>query len=210
VKVPHGLYVITDNSLGDLLLAAVEAALEGGAVIVQYRNKSGDHDRRLSEAHSLLALCRRHHRPLLINDDVDLALAVGADGVHLGRTDGSLAAARERLGPNAIIGATCHDSLGCAAEAVQGGADYLAFGAMYPSATKPGARRADPALLGLAKVRFGLPVVAIGGINTDNAPELLAAGADCLAVIHDIFGRPLDEIRHRAAVYQGLFACPAL
>ena len=208
MRLERGLYLITDNALGGQLLPAVEQALLGGAVMVQYREKSADPVRRLQEARDLLALCRRYQRPLLINDDVALALAVGADGVHLGRSDGSLVAARQQLGDGAIIGATCHDSLAFAAEAAVAGADYLAFGAMYPSGTKPGARRADPSLLGEAKSRFGLPVVAIGGINTDNASGLIAAGADNLAVINDIFGRPFDEIRSRAVVYHDLFACP--
>jgi thiamine-phosphate pyrophosphorylase len=201
----RGLYVITDTGLGDRLLPAVEQALRGGAVVVQYRDKSDDRERRLGEARALATLCRFYHVPLLINDDVDLAVAIKADGVHLGRGDGSLRTARQRLGANAILGATCHDSLIFAAEAAAHGADYLAFGAMFPSPTKPLARRADPALLTDARVRFGLPVVAIGGITVDNAPELIAAGADNLAVITDIFGLPTDAIRARAEAYGHLF-----
>lgn len=202
----RGLYVITDTALGERLLPAVEQALLGGATVVQYRDKSEDRERRLGEARALAALCRFHHVPLLINDDTELALAAKADGVHLGRGDGSLCEARRLLGPNAILGATCHDSLAFAEEATRAGADYLAFGAMFPSPTKPNARRADPALLGEARARFGRPVVAIGGISVDNAPQLITAGADLLAVITDVFGLPTEDIRARAEAYRLLFS----
>lgn len=201
-----GLYVITDAALGERLLPAVEQALLGGAAVVQYRDKSDDRERRLAEARALAALCRFYQVPLLINDDDDLALAAKADGVHLGRGDGSLREARRKLGANAILGATCHNSLAFAAEAAAQGADYLAFGAMFPSPVKPEARRAAPPLLTEARARFGLPVVAIGGITVDNAPELIAAGADNLAVITDIFGLPTDAIRARAEAYRPLFS----
>lgn len=199
----RGLYAITDTDLlAGHLLPTVEAALAGGAAIVQYRDKSDDHQRRESEARALLALCHRHDRPLLINDDVALALAIGADGVHLGRSDGALALARQQLGPDAIIGATCHDSLLYAAEAVAEGASYLAFGAIYPSATKPGARRAALETLTAAR-RFDLPIVAIGGISTDNAAPVIAAGADCVAVINALWSAP--DITARARAFSRLF-----
>lgn len=206
----RGLYAITDSALGDRLLPAVEAALRSGAICVQYRDKSADADKRLTEARALAALCRRYGCPLLINDDVELCFAAGADGVHLGRGDGSLADARRHLGPTAILGATCHASLDFAAEAFLDGADYLAFGAMFPSPTKPGAHPADPAILREARQRFGLPVVAIGGITLDNAPGLIAAGADCLAVISDLFARPDADIEARAAAYRRLFTTEPL
>ncbi len=201
----RGLYVITDSVLlGDSLVPAVEAALIGGATIVQYRNKSTDHNRRLSEAQALLKLCRGYNRPLLINDDIELAETIGADGVHLGRTDGSIAFARQRLGVNAIIGATCHNSLDFARQAAEEGANYLAFGAFYPSHTKPNASVAELSILHFAH-QFGLPLVAIGGITLENAPPLIRAGADCVAVINDIFGQPINDIRQRAESFSQLF-----
>lgn len=199
----HGLYAITDSALlAGRLLTAVEAALQGGAAVVQYRDKSTDQAKRHAEASALLALCRRVGVPLLINDDIDLAHAISADGVHLGRGDTALAQARRLLGPNAIIGATCHGSLEFAAEAARNGADYLAFGAIYPSATKPGATTAPLAILRGAQ-RFGLPVVAIGGISADNAAPVVAAGADCVAVISDLWQAP--DIAARARAFANLF-----
>lgn len=182
-----GLYAITDSTLlQGRLLAAVTEALAGGVRIVQYRDKSTDTVRRQQEAMALLALCRAHQVPLLINDDVALALAVGADGVHLGQGDSSLREARQRLGPDAIIGITCHDRLDLAAAAASGGADYLAFGAMFTSTSKPGARHCPLSILADAR-RFALPLVAIGGITPDNAKDVIAAGADALAVIASLW-----------------------
>lgn len=205
MKMPplRGLYAITDTHLlAGRLLPSVEAALEGGAAIIQYREKSEDHPRRETEARALLELCQRYDRPLLINDDVALAVRIGANGVHLGRGDGGLALARTLLGPNAIIGATCHDSLTFAAEAAANGASYIAFGALYPSSTKPGARLVTLETLTAAR-RFDLPVVAIGGISTDNAALAIAAGADCVAVISDLWCA--SNITCRARAFSLLF-----
>lgn len=199
----RGLYAITDSGLlAGRLPEAVESVLRGGAVLVQYRDKSGDEGRREREARELLALCRGFGVPLLINDDLELALAIGAEGVHLGRGDGSLAEARRRMGADAIIGATCHDSLAFAEEARRNGASYVAFGACFPSPTKPGARLAPLSLLGEAR-RLQLPVVAIGGITADNAGPVVAAGADCLAVISDLWCAP--DITARARAFTHLF-----
>jgi thiamine-phosphate pyrophosphorylase len=201
----RGLYAITDSGLlAGRLLPAVEAALRGGAAVVQYRDKSGDASRREYEARELLVLCRRYGRPLLINDDVVLAAQIGADGVHLGQGDGSLERARRMLGPTAIIGATCHDSLDLAEAAAAAGADYIAFGAFYASGTKPQAGLAHRKTLRAAKARLNLPVVAIGGITADNAAPLLAAGADMTAVIADLWRA--DNIEMRARRYTDLFA----
>lgn len=195
----RGLYAITDTPLlAGRLLQAVEAALSGGAVMVQYRDKSADTARRLEEALALRMLCRRYQVPLLINDDVELCLATGADGVHLGQQDSSLQQARERLGSQAIIGVTCHDSLALAESAIAGGASYVAFGAIYASTTKPGATQASLATLSSAR-RFGCPVVAIGGISADNAAPVIAAGADCVAVISDLWGAA-DITAHAQAI----------
>lgn len=185
-----GLYAITDSSLlqGRLLVAVAEA-LAGGARVVQYRDKSSDSLRRRQEASALLLLCRRHGVPLLINDDVALAHEIGADGVHLGQGDAALTEARSLLGCQAIIGITCHDSLDLAAAAAASGADYLAFGALFSSSSKPAARHCPPAILTEAR-RFRLPLVAIGGITPDNVRDVIAAGADAVAVIASLWQAP--------------------
>ena len=199
----RGLYAITDSALlAGRLVPAVEAAIAGGARVVQYRDKSADGLRRAQEARALLQACRTHGVPFLINDDVELALAVGADGVHLGRGDAALLSARARLGATALIGATCHGSLEFAEEAWRHGASYLAFGAMHPSATKPGASSATLQTLAAAR-RFGLPLVAIGGITADNAAPVIAAGADCVAVISDLW--TASDITARARAISDLF-----
>lgn len=199
----RGLYAITDTRLLEgRLLSAVEAALNGGAVVVQYRDKTHDNARRLEESIALRMLCRRYGAPLLINDDVELCVACGADGIHLGQGDSSLVEARLRLGGDAIIGITCHNSLELAKAAAAGGASYLAFGAMFPSTTKPGAQHASPETLSAAR-QLGLPVVAIGGITADNAAPVIAAGADCIAVISDLW--QADDIASRARALSLLF-----
>jgi thiamine-phosphate pyrophosphorylase len=181
----RGLYAITDGPRADLLGAA-EAVLRGGAVLLQYRDKTGDRARRRAEAAALRDLCAGFGVPLIINDDVELAADVSAAGVHLGEHDGEPQAARARLGPDAVIGVSCYDSLDRARTLAQAGADYLAFGAFFPTMTKPGARRASPDLLRHART-FGLPLVAIGGITPDNAQPLIAAGADLVAAVSGVF-----------------------
>ena len=197
----HGLYAITDGPRDDLLEVCA-AALEGGAAILQYRDKSVDQARRLHEARALRALCASHGVPLIINDDRELAAMVDAAGVHPGDLDGAIAEARARLGAGAIIGASCHDSLERARQCAAAGADYLAFGAFHPSPTKPAARRAMPSLLRDAR-GFGLPLVAIGGITPDNARDLIDAGADAVAVISALFGAP--DVRAAARRFADLF-----
>jgi len=201
----RGLYAITpDHLLPAQLLPAVEEVLAGGARWLQFRDKSLAPAERRSLAAALLASCRRHGAGLIINDDVDLALAVDADGVHLGADDGDLAAARARLGGQRILGATCYADLARAARAAAAGADYLAFGAVFASPTKPHAIHAPLSLLGEARRRFAKPLAAIGGITLDNAPAVIAAGGDLLAVISDVFQAP--DIRRRAHDYQQLFS----
>ncbi len=197
----RGLYAITDGPRADLLDVCT-AALAGGACLLQYRDKTGDSSRRHAEALALLRLCRAHDVPLIVNDDALLAQAIGADGVHLGEDDAVLAQARERLGAEAIIGVSCYDSLDRAADLARRGASYLAFGAFFASPTKPGARRATPALLRDAR-SFGLPLVAIGGITPDNAHGVIEAGADFVAAITGVFGA--DDVRSAAARYASLF-----
>ncbi|TAM17339.1 MAG: thiamine phosphate synthase [Rhodanobacter sp.] len=184
----RGLYAITDGPRDDLL-DVVTQALAGGARLLQYRDKTTDHARRHAEAGALQQLCRSCGAALIVNDDVALAQAIHADGVHLGREDGELAAARAALGSQAIIGVSCYDSIDRARATVAAGADYIAFGAFFPSPTKPHAPRATPELL-RQSATFGVPRVAIGGITPDNAPSLVSAGADFLAVISAVFRAP--------------------
>lgn len=200
-RLPRGLYAITDGPRADLLDACA-AALDGGARVLQYRDKSRDTARRLHEAGALQALCAAHGVPLIVNDDVTLAAAVGAAGVHLGADDAAIFDARARLGDGALIGASCYDSLERARLAAAAGADYLAFGAFHPSPTKPQARRATPELLRDARA-LGKPLTAIGGITADNAPALIDAGADCVAVISALFGAA--DVRAAARRFASLF-----
>ncbi len=157
--------------------------LQGGAVLIQYRDKGADSQRRLQQACAMRDLCRRYQARLIINDDVNLALAVGADGVHLGQDDAELPHARQVLGEQAILGVSCYTSLERAQWAQAQGANYLAFGSFYPSPTKPQAARATLALLRQARTELRLPLVAIGGILPEHVPALIAAGADLVAVI---------------------------
>jgi thiamine-phosphate pyrophosphorylase len=199
-----GLYAVTPDVAGVLeLVAMAGAALTGGARLLQYRNKSATSELRIAQARALLALCRSMKVPLVINDHLELALTVGADGVHLGAEDGSLATARERLGPARILGASCYDQLELALEAQRLGADYVAFGSFFPSGVKPGAVRAPLTLLRDAKRRLSVPVVAIGGISLENARQLIATGADSVAVISALFGA--DDITDAARRFSKLF-----
>ena len=197
----RGLYVITDGPRPDLFQAVKEALL-GGARRVQYRDKTHDSERRRHEAGTLLAICREHDVPLIINDDISLAHAIDADGVHLGETDDGIARARDILGSEAIIGVSCYDSLERAQDMAKQGASYVAFGAFFPSPTKPHARRASIDLL-RHSAALGIPRVAIGGITPDNGASLVAAGADYLAVISAVFGRP--DIRAAAQRFTQLY-----
>lgn len=180
----RGLYVLADTSLVKpaKLAAATAAAIEGGAKLVQYRDKSGDNVRRWRDANRLLRLCRDAGIGLIVNDDVDLAAALGADGVHLGRDDAVPTVAKTRLPRGAIIGVSCYDSLARAEHAQAAGATYVAFGSFFPSTTKPNAARAPIGLLVAARKRLLVPIVAIGGINANNGGELIHVGADFLAV----------------------------
>ena len=207
----HGLYVITDSQLladDDALLLGVEAAIAGGASVVQYRDKSADQAKRLRQSRALLNLCRKHGVPLLINDDVALAVEIGADGVHLGLDDATLFEARERLGKQAIIGVSCYNQLALAQQAEQGGADYVAFGRFFSSNTKPNAVQASRELLLEAKQQIGVPIVAIGGITPENGGPLVATQADMLAVIHGVFAQA--DICTAAQNYTELFQNPKI
>jgi thiamine-phosphate pyrophosphorylase len=200
----RGLYAITpDEPDASRLLAAVEAALAGGCRWLQYRDKTSLPAERQARATALAALCRRHGAALIVNDDVALAKAVSAAGVHLGRDDCSLADARAALGPQGIIGASCYADFEAARRAAAAGADYVAFGAVYPSPTKPGASRAPIELFARCRTEMNVPVCAIGGITLANAAPLVAAGASLLAIISDLFSA--TDIAARSAAYQHLF-----
>ncbi|OYY95077.1 MAG: thiamine-phosphate diphosphorylase [Hydrogenophilales bacterium 28-61-23] len=189
----RGLYAITpDWTDTPRLLSVTEAILGAGCRILQYRNKQASNDRRHEQAVALRGLTRKYGARLIVNDDLDLALFCAADGVHLGEDDGQLAAARAGLdaGSGGILGASCYQSLPLALAAARVGADYLAFGSFFASPTKPQAKRATPALIAETKRETGLPVCAIGGITTDNASGLIAAGADLLAVISALYDAP--------------------
>jgi thiamine-phosphate pyrophosphorylase len=203
----RGLYAITDSQLlaDGKLLPYVEAALKGGAQLLQYRDKSADSAQRLYEAQALQELCERYGATLIINDDLELAARLGV-GLHLGQSDGSLLAARQRLGPEAIIGATCHAQLELAATAATNGASYLAFGRFFNSQTKPGAPTATLELLTQARSRFALPLAAIGGITLERAPALIVNGASLLAVINDLFAADdARAVERRARAFSELF-----
>lgn len=198
----RGLYAITNGPRDDLR-QAVAAALSGGARVIQYRDKTTDQTRRLAEATALAGLCREHAVPLIINDDIELARACRAAGVHLGADDRDIATARQRLGEQAIIGISCYASLERARSAVDQGADYVAFGAFHASSTKPLAQRATSQILREATT-LGVPVVAIGGITADNAAALIDAGADCVAAISSLFDA--DDIEAAARSFSQLFS----
>ena len=194
----RGLYAITPETGADIV-ERVQRALDGGIAALQYRRKRASS---LDEASALAKLCRARAVPFIVNDDVELALACDADGVHLGRDDGDFASARARL-KGKVLGISCYNSIAAARDAVAAGADYVAFGSVFPSPTKPGAVRAPLELFDQARA-LGVPRVAIGGITLENAPSLIAAGADALAVITDLF--EANDIGGRARAYGKLFA----
>lgn len=198
----QGLYAITqpENKSIDQVVREVEAALKGGAVVVQYRDKNPIEAMFL--ARQLLELCHAYHVPLLINDSVELALEIGADGVHLGKDDGDISDARKRLGSEAIIGVSCYNDLAKALAAVEHGATYVAFGRFFASGSKPLASPADIGTLHQAKRQIKVPIVAIGGILPENGGQLLAAGADLLAVIGGLFDH---DPQASASAYRALF-----
>ncbi|MDR3392149.1 MAG: thiamine phosphate synthase [Sulfuriferula sp.] len=199
-----GLYAITrETDDTNCLLTAVEAALRGGAAVVQYRDKSGDVARQHEQASELLMLCRQYGVPLIINDSLRLADLIGADGIHIGRDDGAIHEARIVLGPDKIIGVSCYQSLELAVAAQAAGADYVAFGSFFPSLTKPDAAHAELDLLREAAGVIHLPIVAIGGIALNNAGSLIDAGADAVAVISALFDS--SNIEDTARQFADLF-----
>ena len=203
----RGLYAITDSQLlAGKLLPYVEAALDGGLTLLQYRDKSNDDARRLREAQALLDLCQRYKAHLIINDDAELAARLGV-GVHLGQTDGPLTPARALLGSQAIIGSTCHSQLELAEQAAKEGASYVAFGRFFNSSTKPGAPTATLEVLDHARARPTPPIGLIGGMPLDDAAPLVAHGAALLAVVHGLFGaESAREVTLRAKAFNTLLS----
>jgi thiamine-phosphate pyrophosphorylase len=201
----RGLYAITDENLipETTFAATIEQALSGGTAIIQYRDKSGSETKRLEQASALRSLCNEYRASLIINDDIALAKAVAADGVHLGEDDISIEQARLILGKNAIIGISCYNQLQLGARAQAAGADYVAFGAVFTSPTKPHARSASCELISEAKSQLHIPVCAIGGIDKSNAESVIEAGADMTALISGLFTEP--DIRLTAEHISRLF-----
>jgi thiamine-phosphate pyrophosphorylase len=202
----RGLYAITSATLcrtPGALPKAVDAALAGGARLIQYRDKEADAQQRRHTARALLALCRSRNAMLIVNDDVELALAIGADGVHLGTSDLPLREARRRLGGLATIGVSCANQLDRAVAAQDEGASYVAFGRFFPSRTKPDAPPAELPLLQRARARLHVPICAIGGITPANARPLIEAGASMVAAVEGVFG--VSDITGAARAYARLF-----
>lgn len=201
----YGLYAITDSVFipTTRFVETIEQAIMGGAQVIQYRDKSHDKVRQLEQAQAIHNLCQKYQIPFLINDNVALAQQVEADGVHLGNNDVEISTARILLGDDAIIGASCYNQMDLARQALEEGATYVAFGSFFNSATKPQAVHASVDLLREAREIFDCPLVAIGGITPDNGAELIAAGADCLAVIQGVFGQ--TDVITAAQRYAQLF-----
>ncbi len=185
-----GLYAVTPSATDTPLLASrVDKAISGGAKIVQYRSKSENREMKLEQALALKPLCRRHSVPFIVNDDIELALEIDADGAHVGMNDCPVIEARKKL-KGRILGVSCYDSLELAIDAQRLGADYVAFGSFFPSSTKPDAKKAPLSLLQMSKLSIKIPVVAIGGITSNNGACLIEAGADALAVVSSLFDAP--------------------
>lgn len=201
----NGLYAITPDSTDDHdLLGRTRLVLQGGAGILQYRNKIATPAQRLHQARALRDLTREYDAFFIVNDDAQLAAEVEADGVHLGSEDGGISAARRMLGADKLIGASCYNRAELAREAVISGADYVAFGAFFPSGVKPDAVKAELALLQEMHKELVMPIVAIGGITSTNAPSLINAGANALAVISAVF--EATDIKAAAQEFSGLFS----
>ncbi|NOS97340.1 MAG: thiamine phosphate synthase [Methylotenera sp.] len=200
-----GLYAITpDEPNTALLLTKVEAALQGGIAVLQYRNKLANHKLQTQQSREILLLCRRYNIPLIINDSVKLCLTLDADGVHLGADDGNLAEVRARIGADKILGASCYNRFDLALHAQQSGANYVAFGACFASSTKPNAPVANLELFKLAQAQLNIPAVAIGGIALTNADLVIQAGANAIAVINAIFSQ--DDVKSTTQQFTQLFS----
>lgn len=211
----HGLYAITNEQLmpEDIFSSKAEVALASGVRILQYRDKSADAQKKIKQATTLKQLCIKYNAILIINDDIELTREVDAHGIHIGRDDQTIEDVRAQLGQNKFIGVSCYDQLTLAQNAVNHGADYIAFGSFFSSSIKPDAPRANTQLINQFKATYSTPVCCIGGITTQNYAPLLEAGADMLAVISDVFSPGENSrIRDRCEVYADAFesfvVCP--
>ena len=205
IKPLRGLYAITDSHLisDNNFNDSIKSVLQGGARLIQYRDKSYDANKRLAQTRSLRDLCYQYNALLIINDDIELAIQSEADGIHLGKNDISLSEARNRLGENFIIGISCYDQLELAIRAERQGASYVAFGAVYTSPTKPEATTVSMDTLSTAVSRLSIPICAIGGISSQNASTVIATGIDMIAVISDLFAQ--DDIQAHSEALSQLF-----
>ena len=200
----RGLYLVTpDWDDTEKLLHVTEQALQGGAVLLQYRHKTADAAQAAAQAGALLALCRRYRVPMIVNDNVALCLAIDADGVHVGGTDAAVGAVRAAVGDEKIVGASCYGSMILAQEAAQAGASYLAFGGFYPSQVKQYDVGTPPELIARVRQAIALPIVVIGGMSVANAAPLVAQGADLVAVISSVYSAPEPQAAARS--FAGLF-----
>jgi len=199
-----GLYAITPDSADlNTLIQKTKSAIEGGAFMVQYRSKIQDRDVKMQQCAAILRLCREHNVPCIVNDDVEMCRTLKADGVHLGEEDDNIAEVRHILGEDAIIGSSCYDQLDRAKSAQKEGASYVAFGAMFPTSTKPNAPRASLALLKEAKREIQIPIVAIGGITVNNAHDVIKTGIDAIAVITSLY--EAKSIKETAETFVKMF-----
>jgi len=199
-----GLYAITPDSADlNTLIQKTKSAIEGGAFMVQYRSKIQDRDVKMQQCAAILRLCREHNVPCIVNDDVEMCRTLKADGVHLGEEDDNIAEVRHILGEDAIIGSSCYDQLDRAKSAQKEGASYVAFGAMFPTSTKPNAPRASLALLKEAKREIQIPIVAIGGITVNNAHDVIKTGIDAIAVINSLY--EAKSIKETAETFAKMF-----
>ncbi len=199
-----GLYLVTpDWDDTDKMLATTEQALVGGAILVQYRHKTASDDLRHEQAAALLKLCRKHGKPLIINDHIDLCIALDADGVHVGGTDEAVAQVRERVGPTKIVGASCYGQLMLAKDAAAAGASYVAFGGFYPSRVKKYEVSTPPSIVTEALQSVTVPVCVIGGMTVENARPLVDLGAHMVAAISSVYSA--DDPQVAAQAFNSLF-----
>ena len=199
-----GLYAITPDSADlNTLIQKTQLAIEGGAFMVQYRSKIRNRDVKMQQCAAILRLCREYDVPCIVNDDVEICRVLKADGVHLGENDDNIAEVRHILGEDAIIGSSCYDQLNRAKQAQKEGASYVAFGAMFPTPTKPNAPRATLELLREAKSEIQIPIVAIGGITMNNAHDVIETGVDAIAVITSLYES--NSIKETAETFSQMF-----
>ncbi|MFZ0331282.1 MAG: thiamine phosphate synthase [Acinetobacter bohemicus] len=202
----RGLYLITNDDLLEVLLAKLEGAFaNGGIAVLQYRRKKVTKEDQIYEVEYMKALCAEYAVPFVINDDLEMAVKYGV-GVHLGQDDGSIADAAAQLPQGVLIGCSCNNSLELAEQAIAEGANYVAFGAIYATDTKPEAGNIGLETLKQAKAKLNVPICAIGGLTVENSDVVITAGADLCAVISDILGRPMNHISERLDEWSELFS----